>query len=95
VALFREPSFNPDRPKAVWPIPLMTKLIFWSVMIVEAEYPVFIWPHRTRSYWLAGILTLHIAIGVFMGLWLFSLTLIVMNLSAFGRSARRRTQAAM
>jgi hypothetical protein len=69
--------------------PLMAKLVCWSVMIVEAGYPIFIWPQRTRPYWLAGILTLHIAIGVFMGLWLFSLTLIVMNLSAFGIQLRR------
>jgi hypothetical protein len=68
--------------------PLMAKLICWGVMVVEVGYPVFIWPQRTRSYWLAAILTLHIAIGVFMGLWLFSLTLIVMNLSAFGTELR-------
>jgi hypothetical protein len=70
--------------------PLLAKLVCWSIMIVEAGYPVFIWPQRTRPYWLAGILTFHMAIGVFMGLWLFSLTLIVMNLSAFGIKSRRQ-----
>jgi hypothetical protein len=55
-----------------------------AVLILEIGYPFFIWPKRTRPTWLLCILGMHIVIGITMGLYLFSLIMIVLNLAAFG-----------
>jgi hypothetical protein len=55
-----------------------------TVCLLETAYPVFIWMRRTRFVWLACILAMHIAIGVTMGLYLFALIMIVLNVAAFG-----------
>jgi hypothetical protein len=55
-----------------------------AVCILETAYPFFIWPRRTRTIWLVGILGMHIAIGLTMGLYLFASIMIVLNLAAFG-----------
>jgi hypothetical protein len=55
-----------------------------GVCLLETCYPFFIWPKRTRLVWLAGIIGMHIGIGVTMGLYLFGLIMIILNLAAFG-----------
>ena len=52
--------------------------------VLEVGFPFFIWPRKTRLIWLAAILGMHLAIGVTMGLYLFALIMIVLNLAAFG-----------
>jgi hypothetical protein len=65
-----------------------------SLCLLEISYPVFIWLKRTRRIWLGCILAMHAAIGLMMGLYLFALVMIVMNLAAFGvPSTGRRAQA--
>lgn len=54
------------------------------VCVMEATYPIFIWPRRTRLIWLAGMVAMHSAIGVMMGMYLFASVMIILNLSAFG-----------
>jgi len=54
------------------------------VCFLETGYAMFIWPKQTRPFWLAGILLLHLSIGLTMGLYLFALIMIVLNLAAFG-----------
>jgi uncharacterized membrane protein YphA (DoxX/SURF4 family) len=51
---------------------------------LETSYPVFIWPRRTRAIWLASIIGMHAAIAVMMGLYLFGLIMVVLNVAAFG-----------
>ena len=66
-----------------------------SIWLLELSYPVFIWPKRTRRIWLACILAMHAAIGLTMGLYLFALIMIIMNVAAFGvAGATSRVQAA-
>ncbi|WP_025741341.1 hypothetical protein [Aquimarina pacifica] len=67
---------------SVWPF--VPKFIGWSVLLIECGYLVFIWPQKTRKFWLSSILLLHAGIALLMGLPLFSLTMIVMNVTAFG-----------
>jgi hypothetical protein len=55
-------------------VPLMAKLVCWSVM--------------HTSLLAGGDTDIAHSDWVFMGLWLFSLTLIIMNLSAFGIRSR-------
>ena len=54
------------------------------VCLLETGYPVFIWLKQTRPFWLAGILLMHLSIGLSMGLYLFALIMIVLNVAAFG-----------
>ncbi len=57
-----------------------------SVCLLEVSYPIFIWSHRTRRLWLGAVIGVHLAIGGAMGLFLFSMVMIVLNLAAFGPS---------
>jgi Vitamin K-dependent gamma-carboxylase len=55
-----------------------------SICLLEVTYPIFIWIRKTRPIWLVCILAMHAAIGLLMGLYLFALVMIVMNIAAFG-----------
>jgi hypothetical protein len=55
-----------------------------SVCLLEIGYPIFIWLKRTRTVWLILILVMHAAIGFAMGMYLFALIMIILNVSAFG-----------
>ena len=59
-----------------------------SICLLEVSYPIFIWIKKTRRVWLVCILAMHAAIGLMMGLYLFALIMIVMNLAAFGTNGR-------
>ncbi len=55
-----------------------------GVCLLEVAYPVGIWPRASRPFWLAGIVLMHVGIGCAMGLVLFALIMVVLNLAAFG-----------
>src|SRR5437667_2381870 len=55
-----------------------------AICLLEVSYPVFIWMKKTRLIWLVCIVAMHAAIGLLMGLYLFALVMIVMNIAAFG-----------
>ena len=55
-----------------------------SICLIETGYPVFIWLKKTRMIWLVCVLGMHIAIGLTMGMYLFALIMIVLNVAAFG-----------
>ena len=60
------------------------------VCLLESGYPFFIWSSRTRKIWLLGVCAMHLLIGVAMGMYLFSLVMIVLNVAAFGPGFFRR-----
>jgi hypothetical protein len=60
-----------------------------AVCLLELTFPILIWPKRTRLFCLAAIIGMHIGIGVTMGLHLFSLVMIVLDLAAFGPGSIR------
>jgi len=62
-----------------------------SICLLEVSYPVFIWIRKTRLIWLACIVAMHAAIGLLMGLYLFALVMIVMNIAAFGVVSKAAT----
>ena len=62
-----------------------------SICLLEVSYPIFIWIKKTRLVWLVCILAMHAAIGLLMGLYLFALVMIVMNLAAFGTACTSTT----
>jgi hypothetical protein len=55
-----------------------------AICLLELGYAVFIWPKQTRTIWLLAVIGMHIGIGVFMGMPLFALIMILLNLAAFG-----------
>jgi hypothetical protein len=65
-------------------MPWLAMLAGWGTLLVEIGYAAFIWPRRTRPIWLLATVGMHLGIGIFMGLWLFSAVMIVLNVSAFG-----------
>ncbi len=56
------------------------------ICLLEIGYPFFIWHKRTRAVWLISVLSMHAAIGVAMGMYLFALIMIILNVAAFGPS---------
>lgn len=63
--------------------PLIIAIMGWIVILIEICYPVFIFTPRTRNIWMTFTLLLHIGIFFTLGLYFFSLMMIILNLSAF------------
>ena len=78
------PPFNLLDPTFVIRWHYLLPFIGISIFAIEITYPVFIWPNRTRGIWLALIISMHLAIGAFMGMYLFAMIMIILNLAAFG-----------
>ena len=64
--------------------PLIVKILSWFTMIVETGYFIGMYIPKVRVFWLLGMIMLHLGIGMFLGLWLFGLVMIIMSVSAFG-----------
>lgn len=63
---------------------ILPMLISWSVLFLEAMYPLgMIWK-RSRPFFLVGIIGMHLSIAFSMGLWSFSLMMVALNVSLFG-----------
>jgi len=54
------------------------------VCLLEAGYPFLVWSRRTRLSSLLAICLMHLMIGLAMGMYLFALVMIILNLAAFG-----------
>ena len=55
-----------------------------STLMIEIGYPFFILPKKTRSFWLAAVVSMHLGIGLFMDMWSFAFVMIALNLGGFG-----------
>lgn len=55
-----------------------------GIWLIELSYPFLIWPQRTRLLWLSLTCLMHFGIGFAMGMHLFALVMIVLNVAAFG-----------
>jgi hypothetical protein len=69
--------------------PLIPRLLSWFTMIVETFYCIGMWIPRLRVLWLMAIVSLHLGIGLFLGLVLFGWVMILLSVSAFGYLALR------
>ena len=90
------PPFNMIDPEILvqWKYVFPVAGIF--ICLLEIGYPVFIWSSKTRKIWLISICAIHVGIGVTMGMYLFALVMIVLNVAAFGPglSAQRACESA-
>ena len=82
-ALIR-PPFNIIDPEILVRGQFVFPMVGVVICLLEIGYPFFIWNNKTRSIWLICICGMHILIGLAMGMWLFSLVMIVLNVAAFG-----------
>jgi len=55
-----------------------------AICLLELTYPLLVWNSRTRRIGLAAICLMHLLIGGAMGMYLFALVMIVLNLAGFG-----------
>ncbi len=81
-ALIR-PPFNLLPPETLIGWKDLFPVLSISVCLLETGYPLFIWSRKTRTFCLLAVITMHLAIGVAMGLYLFALVMITLNLAAF------------
>jgi hypothetical protein len=77
------PPFDVIAPEILVRFKYLLPALGISICLLEAGYPFFIWLKRTRFFWLGAVLTMHAAIGITMGMYLFALVMIVLNLAAF------------
>ena len=82
-ALIR-PPFNLLPPETLLAWKNLFPVLSISVCLLETGYPVFIWLRKTRTFWLLAVIMMHLAIGLAMGLYVFALVMITLNLAAFG-----------
>ena len=78
------PPYNVVSPEVLVMWKHFLPLIGISICLIETGYPFFVWLKRTRLVWFLCVCGMHIAIGCTMGLYLFSLIMIILNLAAFG-----------
>ena len=78
------PPFNIIPPEILVRWKYFLPVLGISICLIETGYPVFIWLKKTRMIWLICVLGMHIAIGLTMGMYLFALIMIVLNVAAFG-----------
>jgi len=81
-ALIR-PPFNVIDPEILVRWKNVFPLAGILICVLEFGYPFGIWSSRTRTIWLFSVCAMHVAIAVTMGMYLFSLVMIVLNLAAF------------
>jgi len=82
------PPFNLLSPDILIQFKYALPILGISICLIELGYPVFIWIKKTRFLWLVCILAMHAGIGLMMGMYLFALVMIVLNLAAFGVGIR-------
>jgi hypothetical protein len=81
---FMQPQFSVFDMSWLAFAPWLAQIGSWMVMLIEVGYPFFIWPAKTRPIWVIAISAIHLGVGIIMGLWMFSIMMIVMTFSAFG-----------
>ncbi len=79
------PQFQQVDPEPLLGIPGVLQAAAIAAMLIQASYPVLVWT-RLRVPIVLLVELLHLGIALFLGLWLFSLIMFVMNLAAFGES---------
>jgi len=82
-ALIR-PPFNVIGPEMLVRWKYLFPVAAISIWALEIGYPFLIWSSKTRKIWLICICALHAGIGLTMGMYLFALIMIVLNMAAFG-----------
>jgi hypothetical protein len=78
------PPFNIIDPEILVRWNYLFPVVGIFICLLEIGYPFFIWNNKTRKIWLICICGMHFAIGATMGMYLFALIMIILNVAAFG-----------
>ena len=65
-------------------VPWLAMFLGWGILVIEIGYSIFVWIPRIRLLAIVAILLMHIMIGIFLGLQLFAIIMMILNLGAFG-----------
>jgi hypothetical protein len=65
-------------------VPIVPKMLCIGTLITETLYPLGMLWRKTKKMWFIAILSMHLFIGVFLGLQLFGGLMFLLNLTAFG-----------
>lgn len=93
-ALIR-PPLNVVPPELLIRFQYLLPALGIGICLLEFAYPLMIWSRRTRLPWLLAICGMHLAIGFTMGMPLFALVMIVLNVSAFWPERRAAVSASV
>src|SRR5690606_23775260 len=63
--------------------PLIFLIGGWAVFLLELLYPAAVWYRPTNRIWLYGILMMHAATALLIGLYHFSALMLLLNYTAF------------
>lgn len=63
--------------------PILAIMFSWGALLIELFYPLLVFRSDIRNYGLMLICLLHVGIAICLGLYYFSLLMIIMNLTAF------------
>ena len=77
------PPFDLMPPNVIAPLGFLLPGLGLAVCLLETTYPFLIWPRATRKLVLCAICTMHLGIGLLMGMYLFAGIMLVLNLAAF------------
>jgi hypothetical protein len=77
------PPFHFVDPELVVHWKMLLPVAGLATCALELLYPIFIWPRRTRTFWLVSVCAMHFMIGLTMGMFLFAFIMIVLNVAAF------------
>jgi uncharacterized membrane protein YphA (DoxX/SURF4 family) len=86
------PQFQQFDPSPLGAYPLVLQALALGSMAVQLAYPMLVWTRLRVAIVILSEL-LHLGIAVFLGLWLFSGVMIVLNAAAFGESIWRMFSA--
>jgi hypothetical protein len=56
----------------------------WLTVLIEISYCVLVWIPKFRVLAIFSVIMLHISIGLFMGMWFFSVVMILISLFCYG-----------
>jgi len=77
------PPFNIINPQILVHGKVIFPVAGIVICLLETSYPFFVWNRMTRKIWLICICAMHVGIGLAMGMYLFALIMIVLNIAAF------------
>ena len=83
------PQFRQFEPAFFGGFPLVLQAAAIASVVVQLLFPILVWT-RLRVLIVVLAETLHLGIAIFLGLWLFSALMIVLNAAAFGEAIWRR-----
>ncbi|MCZ4244350.1 HTTM domain-containing protein [Pedobacter punctiformis] len=77
------PPFNNFDVSFFAQYPKIFMVMGWMTVVHEMFYPIMVFTKFFRKYWVMVIISMHLCIGIFMGLYLFASIMIILNITAF------------